>query len=77
MMETLTTHGLQWVYALRKIIDGDGRIIGRDDCQSLGRWATYNDSAAHLIDVNCYLIRRDIALTLSPVWYRRSLGISA
>ena len=73
MMEMLTARGLQWVYALRKIFEGDGPIIGRDDCQSLGRWATWYDPAVHLVDVNCYLVRHDIALALNTLWHRRSI----
>ena len=73
MMGVLTTRGLQWVHALRKIIDNEGRVIGRDNCQSLGRWAAWDDPARHLVDVNCYLIRCDIAVKLSPIWQYHSI----
>jgi hypothetical protein len=52
-------------------VDREGRFITNDDCESLGQWPTWNDSNTHLIDVNCYMLRRDLAMTTSPLWYRR------
>lgn len=71
LMAKITAQGLAWAYALRRIVDGAGRFITTDDCESLGKWPTWNDSNTHLIDVNCYLLRRDLAIATSPLWYRR------
>ena len=71
MMTEITTRGLQWSYALRNIVDADGVHLGQDNSQSLGRWSIWSDSEKFLVDVNCYLLRRDIALAHTPLWYRR------
>lgn len=75
MMKAITSRGLQWCYSLRKIAGSDGRVLGRDDCQSLGRWPTWNNPESHLVDTSCYLIRFDIALSLGVIWYRRARPI--
>jgi hypothetical protein len=71
LMAKITAEGLAWAYSLRKIVDREGRFIINDDCESLGQWPTWNDSNVYLIDVNCYMLRRDLAITMSPLWYRR------
>jgi Tfp pilus assembly protein PilF len=71
LMRLVESQGLEWAYALRNIRDADGRLVGPDDCQSLGRWPVWNDPERHLVDMNCYLLRRDIAIGLSPSFYRR------
>jgi hypothetical protein len=71
LMAKITAEGLAWAYSLRKIVDAEGRFIANDDCESLGLWPTWYDPKVHLVDVNCYLLRRDVAVMLSTVWYRR------
>jgi hypothetical protein len=71
LMELVESKGLEWAYALRNIRDANGRLVARDDCQSLGRWPAWNTPERHLVDMNCYLLRRDIAIGLSPSFYRR------
>jgi hypothetical protein len=70
LMAKITAEGLAWAYALRKIVDADGRYICNDDCESLGQWPTWNNTG-HLVDTNCYMLRRDVALFANSVWYRR------
>jgi hypothetical protein len=74
LVERLEARGLAWAYALRQVVDAEGNLIARDDCQSLGRWATWNDPSVHLVDTNCYLVRRGIAMQVSPKWYRTANG---
>ncbi len=71
LMDLIEGQGLAWAHSLRSLIDQDGRIVGRDDCESLGRWPTWDDSSVHLVDMNCYVLRRDLALNLAPILYRR------
>ncbi len=71
LMARITAEGLSWAYALRKIVDADGRFLANDDCESLGAWPTWNDPNNHLVDVNCYMLRRDLAIAVGPLWYRR------
>jgi hypothetical protein len=70
LMAKITAEGLVWAYALRKIVDADGRYICNDDCESLGQWPTWN-KAGHLVDTSCYMLRRDVALLANTIWYRR------
>jgi glycosyltransferase involved in cell wall biosynthesis len=59
-----------WAYTLRKIVDTEGNYICNDDCESLGNWQSIlND---YFVDVNCYIVRKDIALNFAPGWYRRA-----
>lgn len=60
----------KWAYSLRKIVDQSGKFICNDDCENLGKWKSIlNDN---FVDVNCYFFPRNIALQLSPLWYRRA-----
>ena len=60
----------RWAYSLRKIVNHDGEYICNDDCESLGNWPSIlND---HFVDVNCYMFQRQLALEMSPGWYRRA-----
>jgi glycosyltransferase involved in cell wall biosynthesis/predicted negative regulator of RcsB-dependent stress response len=71
LLAKITAQGLSWAYALRKIIDPQGQFLTYDDCESLGQWPTWRNPDGHLVDVNCYLLRRDLAILTSHLWYRR------
>mgnify|MGYP003339472425 FL=1 len=59
-----------WAYSLRKIVDSEGKYLCNDDCESLGNWPSIlND---YFVDVNCYMLRKDMALNFAPGWYRRA-----
>ena len=61
---------LHWAYSLRKIIDSKGEFICNDDCESLGKWkSVLNDN---FVDVNCFFVRRDVAIQTSPIWNRKA-----
>jgi hypothetical protein len=76
LMRLVEAKGLEWAYALRNIVDADGRFVTQDNCESLGAWPTWNAPGSHLVDMNCYLIRRDIAIGASPVFHRRIYDLS-
>jgi glycosyltransferase involved in cell wall biosynthesis len=61
-----------WAYSLRMIVDQSGQVLCPDNCESLGFWPSCLNDKDHLIDVNCYFLRRDVALAISPLWYRRA-----
>ena len=71
LMQAITSRGLAWAYSLRTIVSLDGEVITTDDCESLGGWSTWNNPESHLVDVNCYVLRRDVAIKASPLWHRR------
>jgi tetratricopeptide (TPR) repeat protein len=76
LMAKITAEGLAWAYSLRKIVDAEGRFIAHDDCESLGLWPTWYNSNIHLVDVNCYLLRRDVAVTTSAAFAMRKTRTS-
>ena len=69
LMKVMET-GVQWAYSLRKITDTDGNYVCNDDCESLGKWVScINDN---FVDVGCYFFPKQLALQLSPIWYRKA-----
>lgn len=68
MMDVIRS-GNKWACSLRKIIDEDGSFVCNDDCESLGKWPSIFGSL--FVDVNCYMLPKDIAILMAPVWYRK------
>lgn len=62
---------LDWAYSLRKIIDKDGKVLCLDDCESLGMWASILHPQDFFVDVNCYFVKKEVAVQITPVWYRK------
>ena len=61
---------LDWAYSLRQIVDSEGKFICNDDCENLGKYkSVIND---HFVDVNCFFVRRELAVNIAPVWYRQA-----
>ncbi|MFW6226214.1 MAG: hypothetical protein ACOC3V_04595, partial [bacterium] len=63
----------EWLYTFRSIIDKNDDYQCYDHCESLGHLShtclNYDD---YLVDVNCYILRRDTAVSCSPIWYRKA-----
>ena len=59
-IETSTSN--QYAYSLRSLSNVDGSFFDVDDCESLGPYSKF-------IDLNCYLMRRELAVQLAPAWY--------
>lgn len=72
VMAGITSAGAAWGFSLRRIVDEGGRFLFDDDCESLGSVASWLDASVNLVDANCYVLRRDLALETSLVWYRRA-----
>lgn len=67
MVATLGVH--DWAYSLRKIYDKEGNYLCKDNCESLGRWPTFfNDQVFH-IDTSCFIVRRDVCVSIGHAWY--------
>jgi glycosyltransferase involved in cell wall biosynthesis len=61
----------QWAFALRNIVDGDGRFLAPDQCESLGSLSpVYYAPDLRLVDLNCYLLPRALAVAVAPHWYQ-------
>lgn len=63
--------GNDWCYSFRNIVDKDQKFICKDECESLGKWASVLDPKDFFIDVNCYFIPTKLAVHLGPAWYRK------
>lgn len=62
---------LHWAYTFRKIIDSEGNVLCLDDCESLGMWASILHPQDFFVDVNCYFVKKEVAVGISPIWYRK------
>lgn len=63
------TPGARWAYSFRKIMDADGTVICEDSCESLGCVShTVLSMDDRLIDTNCYMLERTLAIQISPLW---------
>jgi glycosyltransferase involved in cell wall biosynthesis len=59
-----------WSCSLRKVIDANDNFICNDDCESLGNWKSILGD--YFVDVNCFFLPKHLAITVSPLWYRRA-----
>jgi len=61
---------LDWAYSLRQIVDSKGEFICNDDCENLGKYkSVLND---HFVDVSCFLVCRELAVNIAPIWHRQA-----
>jgi len=59
--------GRPWAFSLRKIwVDDEYWCV--DMCESLGNLRKCFDRDEHLVDTSCFLVRRDVAMTIGSVW---------
>jgi hypothetical protein len=61
--------GARWAFSLRAIVDGAGRYVTNDCCESLGSIShTLLGRHDRLIDTNCYMLGRELAVQICPLW---------
>jgi hypothetical protein len=63
--DALARSGRDWSFCLRSVHDADGAWIADDDFESVGTLA-----AGGMVDTNCYLLRRAVAVAASVAWHR-------
>lgn len=63
--------GRDWAFSFRKIVNKNGVFICKDDCESLGKWASVLHPEDYFVDVNCYFLPIRIAVSITPAWYRK------
>ena len=71
-LDKVVRSGQDWSYSLRTICDDQGLLLCTDDCESLGQWPTVLGPSDFLIDVSSFYLPRRLALSISPLWYRRT-----
>ena len=52
-----------YAYSLRSLRNVDGSFFANDDFESIGHHGGF-------IDLNCYLMERNIAVQIAPLWYK-------
>jgi hypothetical protein len=63
-------HG--WVFSMRKVVDAQGNFICKDYCESLGVQPSILAEHDYFVDTNCMAMSRDLALYVSPLWFRKA-----
>lgn len=63
--------GKDWTFSFRNIVDEEGTFICQDNCESLGKWSSILDPRDYFVDVNCYFLPVRLAVSITPVWYRK------
>lgn len=59
----------RWAFSLRRIVGQDGRFECDDRCESLGLLHhTCISEDDYLVDANCYLVERSLAIETSSCW---------
>ena len=71
LVKLVQEKNLDWAFSLRKIIDKDSNVLCEDNCESLGLWPSVLHEKDYFVDVNCYFVRKELAVQMSPVWYRK------
>lgn len=66
--------GSQWCYSLRQIASKEGKVLGPDNCESLGRWPVWVSDQHFMVDTSCYCLPREIAARMGPAWLTGGWG---
>jgi len=62
---------LDWAFALRNIVDEDGRFVTKDLCENLGNLHhVFQDPKDYHVDTNSYMFKRNLAIQFSHIWNR-------
>ncbi|HTQ09320.1 MAG TPA: glycosyltransferase [Fimbriimonadaceae bacterium] len=71
LIRTIMSGDAAWSFSLRKIVDEAGQLLMLDQCESLGNLhPTFIMPTDFLVDANCYMVRRDVAIAASWAWNR-------
>lgn len=71
VMTAIGAEKTDWGFSLRKLWSQTGECLGFDKCESLGPLHhVWNDPKDFLVDTSAYVIRRELAVELAPLWYR-------
>ncbi len=65
-VQTLKEKNLQWTYSLRNIYR-DNEFVCRDDCESLGKYPSYQ--GINHVDTNSYFLKTALVYQLASVWH--------
>ena len=66
-INTIRNSNLDWCYALRKVFSKERHYLCNDDCESLGKWQTFQ--GGNLVDTNAYFISTKVAIKGASLWH--------
>lgn len=66
-VDLMERENLDWAYALRNIVDHDGKFLVQDNCDSIGYYQNSNDN--NLVDNSCFVVKTEHARRLGAYWY--------
>lgn len=66
-LDAIAAGDLQWVHSLRAICSENAERVCLDDCESLGRWPTFQGK--HLVDTNCYFLPIGAAIATANAFH--------
>jgi glycosyltransferase involved in cell wall biosynthesis len=70
LLRSLSQDSSAWAHSLRSIIDANGTPLCVDSCESLGGVShTVLGRQDRLVDTNCFLLRRDVAIEVGQLWH--------
>lgn len=73
LVESCITKNVPWAYSLRRIIDENGAHVCDDNCESLGGIShTVMGKGDYLVDTSCYLLERNLAVSASTEWNKKT-----
>lgn len=73
LLNAITSKGSRWGYTLRTIVDSGNTELCKDLCESLGMiMPTCLHEQDRHIDTNCYMMQRELAVQLAPIWHRKT-----
>jgi len=72
LVNKIESEDLQWAHSLRKVYIEDDRLLGYDNCESIGRWPiwfTKGKTEQFLVDTSSYCFKRDFLIQVCNHWH--------
>ena len=67
LVARIEQQGVDWAFALRKVVNEEGDFLTKDESQSVGPWG---QTGPHkLVDTNCYCLRMEVAHRIASHWH--------
>jgi glycosyltransferase involved in cell wall biosynthesis len=66
-VDFMEQRNLEWVFALRNIVDSEGKFLIQDNCDSIGYYP--NSDNNNLVDNSCMVVKTKHARQLGAYWY--------
>lgn len=68
LVKLIVRSNYDWAYSLRTIVDKDGNILCKDNCESLGKWPAWVGDNVFLIDSSSYCFKTEFIRKVGHIW---------